>query len=110
MTLESYGKFEEKHPFKKQQKFGEFWSQHSKVSKICTLIDSFYAKNITFNIKKYRGIIFHDTEQWFKFEETLTYGLENDMKNSANFHQSTQKSQNGDFDGILLSKVENVWA
>ena len=28
----------------------------------------------------------------------------------ANFHQSTCKSQNGDFDGILLSKVENIWA
>ena len=25
-------------------------------------------------------------------------------------HQSTRKSQNWDVDGILLSKVENVWA
>ena len=43
-----------------------------------------------------------------KFEEKLTCGLENDMRNLVNFHQSTQKSQNWDFDGILLSKVENV--
>ena len=43
-----------------------------------------------------------------KFEEKLTCGLENDMRNLANFYQSTQKSQNWDFDGILLSKVENV--
>ena len=43
-----------------------------------------------------------------KFEEKLTYGLENDMRNLANFHQSTRKSRNWDFDGILLSKVENV--
>ena len=43
-----------------------------------------------------------------KFEEKLTCGLENDMTNLANFHQSTQKCQNCDFDGILLSKVENV--
>ena len=35
-----------------------------------------------------------------KFEEKLTCGLEND--------QSTWKSQNCDFDRILLSKVENV--
>ena len=42
-----------------------------------------------------------------KFEEKLTRGLENDS-NLANFHQSTLKSQNWDFDGILLSKVENV--
>ena len=43
-----------------------------------------------------------------KFEETC--GLENDMRNLPNFQQSTQKSQNWDFNGILLSKVYNVWA
>ena len=41
-----------------------------------------------------------------KFEEKLTCGLENDMTNLANFHQSTGKCQNWDLDGILLSKVE----
>ena len=43
-----------------------------------------------------------------KFEETLTCDLENDMRNLANFYQSTRKSQNWDFDGIFLSEVENV--
>ena len=43
-----------------------------------------------------------------KFGEKLTDGLENDMRNLANFHQRTRKSQNWDSDGILLSKVENV--
>ena len=28
-----------------------------------------------------------------KFEEKLTCGLENDMRNLASFHQSAQKSQ-----------------
>ena len=36
-----------------------------------------------------------------KFEENLTCGLEYDMRNMANFHQGTRKSQNWDFDGIL---------
>ena len=40
-----------------------------------------------------------------KFEEKLTRGSENDRRNLANFHLSTWKSQNWDFDGILLSKV-----
>ena len=31
------------------------------------------------------------------------------MRNLAKFHQSTQKCQNWNFDGILLPKVENVW-
>ena len=43
-----------------------------------------------------------------KFEEKMTCDLENDMMNLANFHQSTRKSQNWNFDGILLSKVENL--
>ena len=43
-----------------------------------------------------------------KFKEKLTCDLENDMKNLASFHWNTRKSQNWDFDGILLSKVENV--
>ena len=43
-----------------------------------------------------------------KFEGKLTYGLENDMRNLANFHQSTRNSQNWDFHEILLYKVENV--
>ena len=32
------------------------------------------------------------------------------MRNLRNFHQSTRKSPNWDFDGILLSKAENLWA
>ena len=36
-----------------------------------------------------------------KFEGKLTCASKNDMTNLANFYQSTQKSQNWDFDGIL---------
>ena len=43
-----------------------------------------------------------------KFEGKLTSDLENDMRNLANFHQSTLNCQNWDFYGILLPKVENV--
>ena len=42
-----------------------------------------------------------------KFEEKLTCGLEYDTRNFTNLHKSTQKSQNRNFDAILLSKVEN---
>ena len=60
--------------------------------------------------KKYRGVIFHDTREWCKIWRKTNFGLENNIKNLANFHQSTCKSQNGESDGILLSKVENIWA
>ena len=45
-----------------------------------------------------------------KLEEELIFGLENNKENFANFHQSTCNFQNGDFNGILLSKVENIWS
>ena len=46
-----------------------------------------------------------------KFQEKLTCGLENDMRNFANFPQNTTwKCQHWYFHGILLSKVENAWA
>ena len=43
-----------------------------------------------------------------KFEKKLTCGLENDIRNFANFRQNTGTCQNWDFDGVLLSKIENV--
>ena len=36
-----------------------------------------------------------------KFEEKLTCAIKNDMKNIKNFHQSSWKCQNCDFDGIV---------
>ena len=42
-----------------------------------------------------------------KFEEKLTCGLENDMRNMASFYQNTRKCQDWTFDGVLLYKVKN---
>ena len=62
-----------------------------------------------FELKKYRAVLyFMMLESDSKFEGKVTCGLENDMKNLANFHQSTQKSQNWDFHWVLLFQRENV--
>ena len=45
-----------------------------------------------------------------KFEEKLTLGSKNDMKNLMNFNASSGKSENLHFDVLLLSKVCYVWA
>ena len=45
-----------------------------------------------------------------KFEEKLTCGLKNDMRNLMNFHPTTKKFENLHFDGLFLSKVYNVRA
>ena len=45
-----------------------------------------------------------------KFEGKLTCASQNDMRNFANFHQSTFESlKNWVFSWVLLSNVENVW-
>ena len=43
-----------------------------------------------------------------KFEEELTCQLKVDMRNLMNFAPTTQKSQTLHFNGLFLSKVENV--
>ena len=48
------------------KEFDNFWSEDSKVSKFFTLMGSFWAKYILFELKKYRGVIFHDIEEWCK--------------------------------------------
>ena len=47
--------------FQKWQEFGELWPEDSKLFQICTLIGFYYARCLMFNLKKYRGVIFHDT-------------------------------------------------
>ena len=41
-------------------------------------------------------------------DQKLICAFKNDIRNLGNFHQNTEKSKNWDFDGILLSKVENI--
>ena len=48
------------------EEFDEFWPEHSKLLKICTLMGCLWPKYIMFELKKYRGVIFHDTEEWCK--------------------------------------------
>ena len=43
-----------------------------------------------------------------KFEEKLTLGSENDMRNLVNFNASSDKSENLHFNGLLMTKVHNV--
>ena len=46
------------------EEFGKFSSEHSKVSK--TLMFSFWEDYMLFELKKDRGVIVHDTEEWCK--------------------------------------------
>ena len=85
--------------------FDKFWPKHSNVRKVFILMGSFWAKYRLFELKKYRGVIFHGTEEWCKIWKNwlvvskLTWRiwriLTQALKSLKNFH----------FNGLLLSKV-----
>ena len=43
-----------------------------------------------------------------KFEEKLSFGSKNDMRNLVNFNVSSSKSENLHFDVLLLSKIHYI--
>ena len=49
--------------------------------KICTLMESFWAKYIMFELKNYRGVIVMTLKGDAIFKEKLTGGLKNDIRN-----------------------------
>ena len=65
MTLKSDAKIEEKLicRFKNDNNLVNFDLSTQKVSNICTMIGSYCAKCLMVDLKKYRGFIFHDTEE-----------------------------------------------
>ena len=80
---------------------------HVKFHQICTLIGSFYGEYIKFQLKKYRGVMSHDTENRYQIWKKPIYCFKND-KNLVNFHSSTQSLKNLHFDGSFSCKVYNV--
>ena len=54
----------------RHKEFDKFWPEHSKVPKIFTLMGSFWAEYILFELKKYKEITFHETGEGYKI-----YGL-----------------------------------
>ena len=97
--------------FQEWQEFGELLSEQSKISKICTVIGPFCAKCIMFDLKKYRGVIFHDTKESYKIWRKTDFCFQKLHGEFSKFSpEHIWKSINWDFYWVFLSKVENVWA
>ena len=77
--------------------------------KICTLVGSYWAKYILFELKKYRGVIFYDTEEWCKIwrKTDVWFGKWQEYGKFSPEHLKISKLW---LWWDLLSKVENVWA
>ena len=94
------------------KEFDKFWPEHLKISKIYTFMVFFWTKYIMFELKKSIGeFCLMALNIDATFEGKLTCAFKNDMRNYSKFSpEHIWKSKNWDFDGILLSKVENVSA
>ena len=67
------------------KEFDKFWPEISKVSKIFTLRWSFSPNYIFFELKKYKGVTFHETEQGFKIWREIDLPFQNWHKKFEKF-------------------------
>ena len=56
-----------------------------------------------FQLENFRELCVMTLKGVAKFKGKLTCGLKNDKRNLVNFHESSRKSGNLHFDGILLA-------
>ena len=67
------------------EEFDKFWPERSKVSTIFTSMGSLWAKCILFELKKYGGVIFHETEDGYKTWGGINFSFQNSDKKFENF-------------------------
>ena len=72
-------------------KIDKFWPEHSKASKISTFMGSFSAKYILFELKKYRRVIFHETEGVYKIWRAIDLLFQNWCKEFDKFWPECSK-------------------
>ena len=111
MTLKSDAKFEEK-PIccSNNDKNLVNFDLSTQVSKSYTLIGHFCAKYITLDQKKYRGVMFHYTEESCKIWRKPDFWFGKWHEEFGKFSSEHLKVSNWYFQRILLYKVENIWA
>ena len=72
-------------------------------------MDCFGPKYVMFELKSTEELVLMVLNIGAKFEGKLMWAFKNVIRNFANFYHSMfEKSKNWNFDGILLSKVENI--
>ena len=57
-----------------------------------------------FELKKYRGVVFHETEEGYKISRVIDL-FKIDIRNLTNFDLAVKSLKNFHFNGLLLRKV-----
>ena len=126
MTLKSHAEFEEKLTCRLENDTRNLANFHQNIWKfqnwyshgiILSKVENAWAKasqrsyvlwhwRFMKNLKRNWFVVskFHDTREWCKIWRKVTFGLENDVKNLANFHLNTQSLKIGTFIGPFYPK------
>ena len=92
------------------KEFGKVSPEHSKVSKIFTLRGSFWANYILFELKKYRGVIFHETEEIRNLKRNWLVVSKLTLRIWQILMWTLESLKNFHLNGLLLSKLYILWA
>ena len=107
MTLKSDAKLEERLLVPKMT-WGIWWILMRAVACLkFALWCATFVENICFSQKKYRGVMCHNTEEWSKIWRGTDLCFQKWREEFGEFWRNTQ---NLHFNGVLLTKVHNVWA
>ena len=91
--------------------FDEFWPDYSKISKSCTLMGCLWPKYITFDLQKYRGVMFGSTEYWCKTWRKIDFCFQKLYEDFGKlFPEHLKVSKFGLWWDSFKCKAENVWA
>ena len=74
-----------------QKEFDQCWLERLKVWKIFTLMAFFWAKYILFELKKYKKVIFHETEEGYKIWSGIEFTCQNWHKEFDKFWPALTK-------------------
>ena len=86
------------------KQFDKFSLEHWKVSKIYTLMECFWLNYIMFELKRYRGLIFHDAREWCKIWRKIDLWFEKWHEEFDKFSLEHKSLKTGTFIGSFYPK------
>ena len=90
--------------------WANFDSSTEKSQKVALLsLGCLWSKYIMLDLKNYKGVMFDSTEYWCKIWRKTDFCFQKWHKEFGKFSPETWKSQNLDFDGILLNPKYKIY-
>ena len=86
------------------KEFDKLWPECSKVSNVSPLMGSFSARYILLELKKYRGIIFHEAEEGYKIWRGIDSSFKNWHKEFGKFWPELSKVSK------IFTLMGSLWA